>query len=109
MRYIRNYFTVSLYINQKKIYPLNKSIILDLGLNINIVSQKSLLNRYKNATPGKYIWVKNNKAFVKWYGDVFITVIISSEKNEFNDPITKIIRIPNVTFYPFFIYNIMLF
>ena len=43
------------------------------------------------------------------YGDVFIIIIISSEENEFNNPITKIIRIPNVIFYPSFIYNIILF
>ena len=54
MRYIRNYFTVSLHINQE-MYPLNKSIIFDSGFNINIVNQKSLLRYYKNATPGKYI------------------------------------------------------
>ena len=54
MRCIKSYFTISLHINQE-IYPLNKSIILDLGLNINIVNQRSLLNRYRNATPGEYI------------------------------------------------------
>ena len=54
MRYIRSYFTISLHINQK-IYPLNKLIILNLNLNINIINQRSLLNRYKNTTLGKYI------------------------------------------------------
>ena len=83
-------------------YLLNKSIILDSGLNINIINQKSLLKRYRNAIPGKYIWARNNKALVKGYGDVFIKVIISGEENEFNDPIIKIISIPNITFYLFF-------
>ena len=46
---------------------------------------------------------------MRGYGDVFITIIISSKKNEFGDPITKIIRILNVTFYPSFVYNIILF
>ena len=59
--------------------------------------------------PGKYIWVKNNKAPIRGYGNVFIIIIISNKENEFGDPITKIIRIPNITFYPFFVYNIILF
>ena len=46
---------------------------------------------------------------MKGYGNVFIKVIISSKKNEFSDPITKIIRIPNITFYLSFVYNIILF
>ena len=46
---------------------------------------------------------------MKGYGDVFIIIIIFSGKNEFGDPIIKIMRIPNVTFCPFFIYNIILF
>ena len=46
---------------------------------------------------------------MRGYGDVFIIIIISNEKNEFGNLITKIIRIPNVTFYLFFIYNIILF
>ena len=108
MRCVRNCFTISLYINQD-IYPLSKLIILDLSLNINIINQRSLINRYKNATPGEYIWVRNNKAFVKRYGNVFIIIIIFNEKNEFSDPIIKIIRIQNVTFCLFFIYNIILF
>ena len=90
-------------------YPSNKSIMLNSGLNINIINQKNLLRYYKNATPGKYIWVKNNKAFIKGYGNVFIKIIISSEENKFSDPIMKIIRIPNITFYPFFVYNIISF
>ena len=108
MRYVKSCFTISLHINQN-IYPLNKSIILDLGLNVNIVNQRSLLNRYKNATLSKYIWAGNSKAPVKGYGNVFIIIIISSEKNEFGDPIIKIIRIPNITFYLSFVYNIILF
>ena len=36
-------------------------------------------------------------------------MIIFNEQNEFGDPITKIIRILNVTFYPSFVYNIILF
>ena len=36
-------------------------------------------------------------------------MIIFSEKNEFSNPITKIIRILNITFYLFFKYNIILF
>ena len=54
MRCVKNYFTVSLHINQK-IYLLNKSIILDSGLNINIINQKSLLKKYRNTTPSEYI------------------------------------------------------
>ena len=108
MRCVRSYFTISLHINQE-IYPLSKSTILNLSLNINIINQRSLLNRYRNTTPGEYIWVGNNKALVKGYGNVFIIIIISSEKNEFNNPITKIIRILNITFYPSFVYNIILF
>ena len=46
---------------------------------------------------------------MRGYRDTFIKVIISSEKNEFNNPIIKITRIPNITFCPFFIYNIILF
>ena len=65
--------------------------------------------RYRNATPGKYIWVGNYKTPVKGYKDIFIIIITSSEKNEFNNPITKIIRILNITFYLFFVYNIILF
>ena len=108
MRCVRSYFIISLYINQD-IYPLNKSIILDLSLNINIINQKSLLNWYRNVTLGKYICVRNNKAFVRGYGNVFIIIIISSKKNEFSDPIIKIIRIPNITFYLSSICNIVLF
>ena len=108
MRCVRNCFTISLHINQKT-YPLNKLIILDLSLNINIVNQRSLLNRYRNATLGEYIWAGNNKAFVKRYGNVFIIIIISNKENEFNDPIIKIIRIPNAAFYLSFVYNIILF
>ena len=37
MRCVGNYFTVSLYVNQE-VYPLEKFIILDLGLNVNIVN-----------------------------------------------------------------------
>ena len=36
-------------------------------------------------------------------------MIISNEENEFSDPIIKIIRIPNVTLYISFVYNIILF
>ena len=82
---------------------------MDLNLNINIVNQKSLLNRYKNATLSEYIWVRNNKAFIRKYGDVFIVIIIFSGENEFGDPIIKIIRILNITFYLSFVYNIILF
>ena len=46
---------------------------------------------------------------MRGYGDVFIIIIISSEKNEFNNPVTKIMRIPNATFYFSFVYNIILF
>ena len=42
---------------------------------------------------------------MKRYRDVFIIIIIFSEKSEFNDPIIKIIRILNVIFY-FFLYII---
>ena len=35
-------------------------------------------------------------------------IIISWEKNESSDPILKIIRIPNITFYLSFVYNITL-
>ena len=84
-------------------------IILDLGLNINIINQRSLLKRYRNATPNEYIWVRNNKAPVKGYGNVFIIIVISNKKNKFSNPITKIIRTPNITFYFFFVYNIVLF
>ena len=108
MRCVRSYFTISLHINQE-IYPLEKSIILDLGLNINIINQRSLLRRYKNTILSEYIWVGDNKALMRGYGDVFIIIIIFSEKNEFSDPIIKIIRIPNVTFYFSFVYNIVLF
>ena len=108
MRCVGSYFTVSLHINQE-IYPLSKSIILDLGLNINIINQRSLLNRYRNTIPGKYIWAGNNKAPVKGYKNVFIIIIIFSGKNEFNNPIIKIIRILNITFYLSFVYNIILF
>ena len=109
MRCVRSYFIISLHINQEKIYPLEKSIILNSGLNVNIVNQRSLLKRYKNAVPGEYIWARNSKAPVKGYGDVFIIIIISNEKNKFGDLIIKIIRILNITFYLSFIYNIILF
>ena len=46
---------------------------------------------------------------MRGYGDVFIIIIIFSEKNEFNNLIIKIIRILNAIFYLFFIYNIILF
>ena len=46
---------------------------------------------------------------MKGYGDVFIIIIIFNEENEFGDPIIMIIRILNVIFYPFFVYNIVLF
>ena len=69
----------------------------------------SLLRCYKNTILGKYIWARDNKAFIRGYGNVFIIIIIFGEKNEFSDPIIKIIRIPNVTFYLFFVYNIILF
>ena len=104
MRCVGNCFIISLHINQET-YPLNKSIILDLGLNINIVNQRSLLRRYSNVTLNKYIWVGDNKAFVKRYGDVFIIIIIFNEENEFSDPIIKIIRVPNVIFYLSFVYK----
>ena len=80
-----------------------------MGLNINIVNQRSLLRRYRNTILSKYIWAGDSKAPVKGYGDVFIIVIISSEENEFGDPIIKIMRIPNAAFCLFFVYNIVLF
>ena len=46
---------------------------------------------------------------MKGYGNVFIIIIIFNKKNEFGDPITKIIRIPIITFYLSFVYNIILF
>ena len=46
---------------------------------------------------------------MKGYGDIFIIIIISSEENEFGDPIIKTIRIPNITLYPSFVFNIILF
>ena len=46
---------------------------------------------------------------MKGYGNVFIKVIISNEENKFGDAITKIITILNITFYFFFIHNIVLF
>ena len=78
-------------------------------MNINIINQRSLLRYYKNATPGKYIWVGNNKALTKGYGNVLIKIITFNKKNKFNDSIIKIIKIPNTTFYLSFIYNIILF
>ena len=41
---------------------------------------------------------------MKGYGDVFIIIIVFNEKNEFGDPIIKIIRISNLTFCLSFIY-----
>ena len=46
---------------------------------------------------------------MKGYGDVFIIIIIFNKENEFGDLIIKIIRIPNIIFCLFFIYNIILF
>ena len=46
---------------------------------------------------------------MRGYGDVFIIIIISSGKNEFGNPIIKIIKIPNIIFYLSFVYNIVLF
>ena len=46
---------------------------------------------------------------MKGYRNVFIIIIIFSEKNEFNNPIIKIIKILNITFYFSFVYNIILF
>ena len=46
---------------------------------------------------------------MRGYKNVFIIVIISNKKNKFNDPIIKIIRIPNAAFYLSFICNIILF
>ena len=46
---------------------------------------------------------------MKRYGNVFIKIIIFSEENEFGDPIIKIIKILNITFYLSFVYNIILF
>ena len=108
MRCVRSRFIISLYVNQE-IYPLNKLIILDLDLNVNMVNQRSLLNWYRNAILGEYIWAEDSKALVRGYGNVFIIIIVSSEGNKFSDPIIKIIRIPNITFYLSFVYNIMLF
>ena len=82
---------------------------MDLSLNINIINQRNLLNRYKNAIPGEYILAGDNKAFVKRYGNVFIIITIFSGENKFGDLIIKIIRILNITFYLSFIYNIILF
>ena len=89
-------------------YVLKRLTIFNLGFNINIINKKSRLKRYKNATPREYIWVGNNKAPVRGYGEVYIEVIIF-EENKYNDFIIKIIRILNVTFYPFFVYNIIFF
>ena len=44
---------------------------------------------------------------MKGYGNAYTKIIIFSKKNEFSDPIIKIINIPNITFYPFFVYNIL--
>ena len=84
-------------------------MILDSGLNINIINQRSLLRQYKNTIPGEYIWVGNDKTLVKRYGNAFIKIFIFNKKNDFSDPITKIIRILNITFYLSFVYNIVLF
>ena len=46
---------------------------------------------------------------MRGYGDIFIIIIIFNGENEFSNPITKIIRIPNVVFYLFFVCNIILF
>ena len=46
---------------------------------------------------------------MKGYGNVFIIIIIFNKENKFNNLIIKIIKIPNITFYFFFIYNIILF
>ena len=90
-------------------YPLKKLIILNSGLIINIINQRSLSRWYKNTTPSEYIYARNNKALIKGCKHVFIKIIITNEKNEFGDRITKIIRIPNITFYLSFVYNIILF
>ena len=46
---------------------------------------------------------------MRGYRDIFIIIIIFNEKNEFGDPIIKIIRILNIIFYLSFVYNIILF
>ena len=87
MRCVRNYFTVSLYIYQG-FYILKISIIVDSGLNINVVNQRSLLKCYENSTPNENICIKNHKALIKRYKDVFMKIFISSKKK-----INLIIRI----------------
>ena len=71
--------------------------------------KKSLLRYCRNTILNEYIWAGNNKTPIKKYRNVFIKMIISSEKNEFSNSIIKIIRIPNIAFYPSFIYNIIIF
>ena len=68
-------------------YPLKKLIILNSGVNINIMNQKILLKYFENAIVNECIWVGNDKALIKMYGKILIKVIIS------NDKIISIIRL----------------
>ena len=45
---------------------------------------------------------------MKGYGDVYIKVIIFKE-NEYDDFVIEVMKIPNVAFCPFFMYNIIFF
>ena len=68
-------------------YPLRKSTILDLGLNVDIVNEKCRLRRYRRALPGEYIWAGDSKAPVLGYGDITIIVNIPEEEREEGDTI----------------------
>ena len=61
------------------IFALKRLIILDLGLNIDIINNRSRLKQYRYTIPGEYIWARDNKALVRGYRDIYIEIIISKE------------------------------
>ena len=81
-------------------YPLLKSIILNLGFNIDVFNNRDYFQYYKEATYKDFIWSADRKIIIKGYKMVYITI------NTLPGP--RSIRINKAAYYPTFIYNIVL-
>ena len=80
-------------------YPLLKSIILDLRFNIDVFNNRDHFQYYKEAIHGDFIWSVDRKVKIKGYRIIYITVN--------TPPGLKSIQINKAAYYPTFIYNIV--
>ena len=81
-------------------YPLQASVLLDSGANIDIFRDMWRFRDYSRATFGDYVWTGGAKVPIKGYGTGFIRVQTCPNSS------FKLLSIPNAAHCPNFVCNV---